>query len=209
MDKLTETVNTFDKYAKPYQEKFAAYEPYAKTYEKISALIEDGASILDVACGPATISHYLLGRHLKLRVHGTDLAPSMLALARAAIPSGVFELRDSRDIVSIGKCFDAVIAGFCVAYLDKAEVEKFVSDARSMLRAGGILYLSTMAGDYADSGYQDPEREDRVYTYFYNEEFLQDLLNKNGFEILALERKAYPQNDRADTIDLFFYAKVV
>lgn len=209
MDTLTETVNTFDKYAKPYQEKFAAYEPYAKTYEKLSALIEDGASILDVACGPATISHYLLGRHSKLRVHGTDLAPSMLSLARAAIPSGVFELRDSRDIVSIGKYFDAVIAGFCVPYLDKDEVEIFVCDARSVLRVGGILYLSTMAGDYADSGCQEPEREDRVYTYFYNEEFMQGLLIKNGFEILELERIAYPQEGRAETTDLFFYARVV
>ena len=209
MDKLTETVNTFDKYAKPYQEKFSAYEPYAKTYEKLSLLIEDKASVLDVACGPATISHYLLGRHPNLRIHGTDLAPSMLDLARIAIPAGFFELRDSRDIVSINKCFDVIVAGFCVPYLDKDEVAKFISDARSMLRSYGILYLSTMLGDYADSGCQNPEREDRVYTYFYNEEFLQDLLNKNGFEILALERKAYPQNDRADTIDLFFYAKVV
>ena len=209
MDKLTETVNTFDKYAKPYQEKFATFEPYAKTYEKLSALIEDGASILDVACGPANISHYLLGHHPKLSVHGTDLAPSMLSLARAAIPSGSFELRDSRDIISIGKSFDAVIAGFCVPYLDKGEVAKFVSDARSMLRAGGILYLSTMAGDYADSGCQEPDREDRVFTYFYNEEFLQDLLIRHGFEILELERKAYPQEGRADTTDLFFYARVV
>ena len=69
MDKVIETVNSFDKYAKPYQEKFGAYEPYTKTYEKLSALIEDGARVLDVACGPATISHYLLGRHPKLRVH--------------------------------------------------------------------------------------------------------------------------------------------
>tara|TARA_R100001377_G_scaffold71548_2_gene47180 strand:- start:253 stop:882 length:630 start_codon:yes stop_codon:yes gene_type:complete len=209
MNKLTETVNTFDKYAKPYQEKFAAFEPYVKTYEKLSALIEDRASILDVACGPANISHYLLGRHPRLRVHGTDLAPAMLSLARAAVPSGFFELRDSRDIVSIGKCFDALIAGFCVPYLDKGEVEKFVSDARSMLRAGGIFYLSTMSGDYADSGCREPDREDRVYTYFYREEFLQDLLIRNGFEILELERKTYVQEDSAETTDLFFYVKVV
>ncbi len=209
MDKLTETVNTFDKYAKPYQEKFAAFEPYVKTYEKLSTLIEDRASILDVACGPANISHYLLSYHPMLQVHGTDLAPSMLTLARAAIPSGVFELRDSRDIISIGKCFDVLIAGFCVPYLDKGEVIKFVGDARSLLRPGGILYLSTMAGEYADSGCQEPDREDRVYTYFYNVEFLQDLLVTNGFEILELERKAYPQEGKADTIDLFFYAKVV
>lgn len=208
MDKVTATVKIFDKYAQAYEEKFSAYLPYTQTYEKLSKLIDDGASILDVACGPATISHFLLGRHPKLEVHGTDLAPAMLKLARRAIPQGVFELRDSRAIGSIDKRFDVVIAGFCAPYLDKVEVEKFIQDARSVLGDGGVFYLSTMAGDYGDSGYQNPASEDRVYTYFYDELFLAGLLNKHGFEILALERKAYPQQDKADTLDLFFYSRV-
>lgn len=209
MKKLEVTVRTFDKYAQAYQEKFKAYEPYVKTYEKLSTLIDDGARILDVACGPATISSFLLSRLPKLNIHGTDLAPAMIALAEKAIPHGVFELRDSRDIDSIDKRFDAIIAGFCVPYLDKDEVEKFIQDARSLLDPDGILYLSTMAGDYADSGYQNPESEDRVYTYFYSAEFLTTLLSKHGFEILALERKPYPQEGKADTIDLFYYARVL
>lgn len=207
MNKVVVTVQTFDKFAKPYQEKFRDYEPYAKTYKKLSALIHDGARILDVACGPATISHFLLERLPKLQVHGTDLAPGMIALAQRAIPQGVFELRDSRDIELIDKRFDVVIAGFCITYLDKKEVEKFVKVARSKLNAGGILYLSTMLGDYSESGYQDPEREDRVYTYLYSEEFLVGLLAKQGFELIELERKPYLQQDKADATDLFIYAR--
>lgn len=209
MDKVTVTVRTFDKFARAYEEKFSAYEPYTQTYRKLSMLIDDGASILDVACGPATISHWLLGHLPKLKIHGTDLAPAMLALARKAIPQGVFELRDSRNIDSIDKCFDAVIAGFCVPYLDRDEVEKFVHDVRSMLCTGGIVYLSTMEGNYADSGYQNPESEDRIYTYFYDEGFLRSALCKHGFEIVELERKAYPQEGKAATSDLFIYARVV
>lgn len=209
MNKVTTTVSTFDKYAQSYQEKFSGYEPYAQTYERLRSLIDDGASILDVACGPATVSHYLTQRLPRLRVHGTDLAPAMIALAQRAVPNGLFELRDSRDIAAIKTRFDAVIAGFCIPYLDEREVEQFVRDARGLLRVGGILYLSAMAGDYADSGYQDPAREDRVYTYFYEEAFLSELLGKHGFEIIALERKPYPQGVSADTIDIFFYARVV
>lgn len=209
MDKAAVTVKTFDKYAKQYQEKFSLYDPYAKTYEKLCSFIRDDARVLDVACGPATISHYLLEHLPELQVHGTDLAPAMVELASQAIPQGVFELRDSRDIASINQLFDVVIAGFCVPYLDKNEVTKFVQDARSLLCDEGILYLSTMEGDYADSGCQDPKREDKVYTYFYDEGFIKGLLKDYGFELLALERKPYPQGDKPDTIDLFFYAKVL
>lgn len=63
--------------------------------------------------------------------------------------------------------------------------------------------------DDSDSGYQNSESEDRVYTYFYDEMFLAGLLSKQGFEIVTLERKAYPQEGRADTLALFFYARVV
>ena len=208
MNKVVVTVQTFDKFAKPYQEKFRDYEPYAKTYEKLSKLIHDGARILDVACGPATISHFLLERLPKLQVHGTDLAPAMIALAQRAIPQGVFELRDSRDIESIDKRFDAIIAGFCITYLDKDEVEKFVQVARSKMNAGGILYLSTMLGDYFESGYQDPEREDKVFTYFYSEDFLRKLLIKQGFELIELERKPYAEQGKVNATDLFIYARV-
>ena len=209
MGKVTDTVSVFEKYAKHYQEKFSAYEPYIETYERLSTLIADGASVLDVACGPATISQYLLKRLPNLRVHGTDLAPAMIALAQEAIPNGVFELRDSRDIANINKRFNAVVAGFCIPYLDKTETEKLVRDARSLLTTRGILYLSTTAGDYADSAYQHPESEDRLYTFYYQEQFLIDLLTKYGFELLVLVRKPYPQTDKEDSTDLFFYARVL
>jgi len=47
------------------------------------------------------------------------------------------------------------------------------------------------------------------FANFYQEEFLRGPLSINGFEILVLERKAYPQVGKADTTDLFIYAKVV
>lgn len=209
MDKVTATVKAFDKYAKHYQEKFSAYGPYLETYEKLSTLIVDGASVLDIACGPATISQQLLKRLPNLRLHGIDLAPTMIALAQEAIPQGVFELRDSRNIATITKKFDVVIAGFCVPYLNKTETEKLVQNARSLLSAGKIFYLSTMANDYADSAYQRSESEDQIYTYYYQEQFLIDLLTKHDFELLVLERKIFPQTGKADSTDLFLYAKAL
>lgn len=207
MDPLEVTIHTFEKYALQYQEKFMDYKPYVESYRSLSKLLKPDFEVLDVACGPGNISKFLLNENPHLKIHGIDLSPQMISLAKLNAPSATFEIMDSRDIASLKKKYDAILCGFCFPYLSKEEVTNFVIDARARIRSAGIFYISTMEGDYESSGYQSKDGKDQVYIYYYQSEYLLKLLAENGFLILHVERKPYEIEGSPTATDLFIYAK--
>lgn len=209
MNELDNTIGIFDKYASQYQDKYMAYEPYVETYEYLITLVKEGSTILDVACGPANISKYLNDRIANLKLYGCDLSPEMIRLAKENLSAGHFELRDSRNIRAIAQYFDVLICGFCFPYLTQAEVADFISDARGRLNAGGIFYLSTMEGNYKESGYPENTTGDRIFTYYHSAEFIMEHLTVNGFESLHVLRKPFSENGSVKATDLFIYARAI
>lgn len=207
MDKLKESVNTFNKYADQYQDKYMGYAPYVESYRRLASLLDARWDVLDAACGPGNISKFLLDQEPSLSIHGIDLAPKMIELARANCPSAIFEVMDSREIESLVKRYDAIVAGFLFPYFSKSEVERFILAARTLIKHDGIFYISTMEGDYQDSAYQSNGSEDRVYTYYHEPNYLRELLEGNGFRVELVERKVFPEVDGKETIDLFIYAR--
>jgi len=183
------------------------YEPYIETYRYLSRLLKADAHVLDVACGPGNISKFLWDEKPQLNIHGIDLSPQMINLARSNIPTAVFEIKDSRDLASLNKTYDAIVAGFCFPYLSIEEVTQFIISARSIIKSGGIIYISTMEDDYENSGYQSNNNVDRVYIYYHQAKYLLEQLESAGFEIINVERKSFALDDKSKTVDLFIYAK--
>jgi predicted TPR repeat methyltransferase len=209
VSELTNTIRIFDKYADQYQDKYMAYQPYRESYDYLADLVTEGSVILDVACGPANISKFLHDRIAKLQIVGCDLSPKMIRLATINLPNGQFEIRDCLDIKSIEHKFDVIIAGFCFPYLSQQQVKQFIADARARLKTDGLLYLSTMEGNYDDSGYPEHTAGDSIFTYYHSAEFLLAQLKANNFDIIQLERKPFVDNGAIAATDLFMYAKAI
>ena len=210
MDKYQTTVNTFDKFAEQYQNKYMQHEPYVATYQNFCELInDDHAKLLDIACGPGNIAKYLLDQRPGFRLHGIDLAPNMVRLARANNPSATFDVLDSRAISSIDDIFDGVICGFCLPYLSKQDTLKLIADTRKLLKLGGIFYLSTMEDQYHKSGYQNSGSGDQVYMHFHELEYLEAMLVSNGFKIIDIQRKQFSEDQGETATDLFIYSEAV
>lgn len=207
MDRSETTIKTFDKYADRYQDKYMQYEPYVETYRRLSSLLAPDAEILDVACGPGNIARFLLREKPQLKIHGLDLAPRMVALARLNNPSAVFDVMDCRSISTLGRMFDGIVAGFCFPYLSSEELCRFMSDARAMLKTGGILYVSTMEGEHASSGFQSKNGIDWIHTFYYEESYLVETLKGAGFELIDVERKNFESEGEAPVVDIFMYAR--
>lgn len=207
LDRLKVTITTFDKYAEQYQDKFMNYEPYIETYRNLSSLLKDDSEILDVACGPGNICKFLLDEKPLLKIHGIDLSPQMVNLAKSNNPTAVFEIMDSREISSINKKYDAIVAGFCLPYLSREEAIQFIGDARTMIRTGGVIYLSAMEGEYENSGYQSNNTKDQVFIYYHQATYLLEELESMGFEIINYKREPFALDDESNTIDLFIYAR--
>lgn len=207
MDKFANAVSLFNKIADLYQDKFMYLDLYNDTYDLFCDSLKKNAEILELACGPGNITKYLLEKRPDLNILATDMAPNMLALAKANNPTATFQIMDSRDIATIDKKYDGIMVGFCLPYLDKEETRKLITDASKILNDGGIIYLSTLEGLYNKSGWEKGSSGDEVYVHYYTAEDLVPMLESNDFEIVSVYRKDYFQEGRETTKHLILIAK--
>ncbi len=210
MDKYEITVSTFDKLASEYQAKYMDFDFYFDTYDTFCDLVtERNARVLEIACGPGNIAKYILKKHPDYQIHGIDLSPNMVTLAKENNPTATFEVMDSRNISVVNKKFDAIICGFCTPYLSKSDVKKLIKDMRALLIVGGTLYISTMEDEDNKSGFQTSSSGDKVYIHYHKFEHIEQNLKSNGFKIVDFERKQFSEENSEPTTDLFIYAEAV
>jgi len=195
-DKNKIAVGIFNKLAQQYQDKFMDVNLYRDSFDIFcNELKVENASILELACGPGNITQYLLNKRPDFKLLGTDLAPNMIALAQRNNPSANFKILDCRKIKTIPQKFDGIVCGFCLPYLSKEEALNLITDCSLKLNKKGILYLSTIEGDYESSTYKKGSTGDEIFMHYYKAEFLQEALEKNGFNILTLQHKCYSGQD--------------
>jgi ubiquinone/menaquinone biosynthesis C-methylase UbiE len=209
--RLNETIDTYNKAAKQYQDKFMEMDLYYESYDKFCSLIQkENAEIFEIATGPGNITKYINIKRPDFNILGIDLAPKMIELAKINNPDADFRVMDCKDINKINKEFDAIMCGFCIPYLSKEECFKLIADSFNLLSKNGLLYISTMEDSYDKSGFETTSfsGQDSVYIYYHQADFLTDCLTKNGFKIIDLQRKDYPEPDGTFLTDLIIIAKL-
>lgn len=140
---------------------------------------------------------------------GIDLAPKMIELARINNPETNFEIMDCKKIGKLNKKFDAIMCEFCIPYLSKEECRKLISDCSGLLEKDAILYFSTIEDDYSKSGYEITSfsGQDKVYIYYHQVDYLTECLMHNGFTIIDLQKKNYPEPDGTSLTDMIFLVR--
>jgi predicted transcriptional regulator YdeE/ubiquinone/menaquinone biosynthesis C-methylase UbiE len=199
-------VDIFDRFANPYAEKFMDVSAYAKSLDVFGEALTDNARVLDVACGPGNVAHYLLSKKPGLKIHCTDLSPRMLELAKQNNPSVSTALMDCRNIVSSGQEFDAICCSFAFPYLSREEVRTWISDAAKILPAGGALYISTMEDDHSKSGWETSPAGNTLYMNYHEAGYIETALNENNFIVKHLHRQDFLKPDGTKMIDLVLTA---
>jgi predicted TPR repeat methyltransferase len=208
--RLNETIDTYNKAAERYQDKFMEMDLYNDTFDNFCNLIQKvNAEIFEIATGPGNVTKYLISKRPDFKIFGIDLAPNMIELAKKNNPDSEFRVMDCKDISTIDRKFDAIMCGFCMPYLSKEESAKLIADSSGLLSTNGLLYFSTMEDDYNKSGFETTSfsGQDRVYIYYHQAEYLSDCLTQNGFEIIDLQRKDYPEPDGTFLTDMIIIAK--
>jgi ubiquinone/menaquinone biosynthesis C-methylase UbiE len=110
-----------------------------------------GMRILDLGCGPGTLSRRLAALVVPDgEVVGVDLARGMVDLARAAgIANTRFEVMDIEQLDFADAWFDAAVCGHALQFA--ADLERALSEARRVIRAGGRLTASVPAAPVSQS----------------------------------------------------------
>lgn len=195
-DRTKVTVDTYNRIAQIYQDKFMDMDLYNETYNRFcSRVSKQGASVFEVACGPGNITRYLLNKRPDFKIEATDLAPNMLALAEKNVPGAAFRLMDCRDIGSLPGTYDGIICGFAMPYLSKEECVQFIRGSALKLNSGGILYCSVIEDAYENSRMQvSSNGEFSMYIYCHEAGYLLRALAENGFTATEEFRISYPGN---------------
>ena len=207
-DRYKTTFKTWNKVASLYQEKFMDIDLYDDSYELFCGLFDKpNPQILEIGCGPGNITRFLLAKWPELKIKAIDVAPSMIELARKNNPKAEFEVMDCRDIYKLNDKFDGIICGFCMPYLSKQDCAKMIADCQQLLKDNGIVYFSTIEGNYKDSGFETGSSGDQTYVYYYSKEFLIETLGKNNFKMENLTTKNYQKNSEESEVHLIAIAK--
>ncbi len=190
-----QTFSTWNKLAELYQEKFMHLDIYNDSYDFFCNNINTAnPSILDIGCGPGNIAKYILSKNSNCNLHGIDVAPNMITLARINNPTASFEVMDCRRIHQLTITFDGIICGFCLPYLSHEDSIFFFSNIKLLLNQNGILYLSFVDGDPSKSGLQHSSTGDQSYFYYYKLEEITQQLIKIGLEVIKIFHIDYTNN---------------
>lgn len=198
MENYRISVNTFNEVAQQYQDKYMCWPEYTATYDALCDYLSPTARVLDIACGPGNIAHYLLTRYPQLDYLGIDLAPNMVTLAQVNNPKGQFKVMDSLDISRLSAQFDAMVCGFCLPYLNQVQVRSLLSSMAAYLEPNGLMYLSWIAGDLGEAKAQTSSCGQQVFTYYYPKQWLIDVLRQAYIEPLYLHRQQSPNGQDSE-----------
>jgi len=103
-----------DTRAKTYYDAFSAVTNRAIEPLLDAAQVREGTKLLDVASGPGTLAGRAAQR--SAIVVGTDIAPSMVALARELHPALTFREASAEDLPFAPSSFDCVVSSFGIGH---------------------------------------------------------------------------------------------
>ena len=138
------------------------------------ASIPDGA-VLDVGCGPAQVSGYLLSRGRT--AIGIDMAPGMLAAAARLVPDAGLIAADLLALPLRPASCAGAIASYSLHHLPRSLIRAALTGLREVLKPGGVLIVITHGG----GGEEWLDRpEGRIVVTRYSPEELAGRLRDSG-----------------------------
>lgn len=201
------TIESYNRTAENFFSTIARLKNYNHTYDYIANRLNDGDTILDLACGPAQISRYLKDKK-NLNVVGVDLSSGMLDIARKNIPDGEFIEKSIIDFNN-GKSYDAAIIGFGIPFLNEEQVNDCIHNTSKLLKPGKYLYISFMNGSGSRIEKTSFGGTNDFLIYYYSKEYVAGTIQKNGMKIIQNFEIDYKENDGSITKDIIIIAQKI
>lgn len=150
-DAVTEEVRaTYDMVAAEYAFRFPGTEPeqaveLAMIDHLISQLALPSRDVLDAGCGTGRMSRYLADRGCL--VHGVDLSPGMIAMARRDHADIDTRVASMTNLPFPDARFDGILYWYSVIHVSDADVAAAFGEARRVLRPNGVVLVAFQAGE--------------------------------------------------------------
>ncbi len=150
---------------------------------------------LDLGCGTGFLSQALLTENCCTAEHiiALDIAPPMLALARAKInqPKVSFLCADAEFLPLQNHSVNLVMSNFALQWCE--DLNRSIQEARRVLKSGG-LFLFTIFGESTlhelKSAWQQVDSYAHVNTFVHANR-LRNMLVESGFQVNRIQTEAY------------------
>lgn len=179
-DKIRQTIETYDKYAKIYAD-HTSDKLLQFPLNKFISLLPKKARILDAGCGCGRDVQYF--KDYDLNPIGIDISAGLIDEAKKRFGVEVKQM-DIRELKFDSASFDAIWCCASLSHLEKKDLPKVVSGFNNILKKGGILYISVEEGEGEEIVQDKSTGNAPRYFVYYNKIEIEDHLDKAGFEIL-------------------------
>jgi ubiquinone/menaquinone biosynthesis C-methylase UbiE len=151
--------------------------------------------VLDVGCGTGRTLHQLSRAHPQLRLHGADLSPAYIKLARkrlAKVEEVTLAVENGEALPWADATFDVVTSVYMFHELPRNARRNVVREMRRVLRPGGLVVIEDSA-QLADSAELDrvlhnfPREFHEPFYADYLEDDLAEVLGEQGFTAVRAE----------------------
>jgi len=178
-----QTLALFDKFAEQYADltfqNILQYE-----LNNFISLLPKNAKILDVGCGSGKDVQYFMD--YGFQAVGIDASENMIKEAKKKVADGDFKIMNLLSLDFPKESFDAAWVLDTVSFIDKVDMPKFLSSIYDVLKSNAVIFISARQGvGETEIEYEKLGNSKINIAFFYQEE-MEELLGKNGFEILNL-----------------------
>ncbi|MFI7705691.1 class I SAM-dependent methyltransferase [Nonomuraea sp. NPDC049480] len=127
-------------------------ERFTALIDAVEALGRPDPLVIDLGCGPGSLSARLLDRLPKATVVPVDADPLLLGLGRAAYPQLTFVSADLRTSgwtrsLDLDRPADAAVSTTALHWISGPDLHRVYSELAGVLRPGGVL----LNGDHMDT----------------------------------------------------------
>lgn len=148
---------------------------------EFSKLVGEG-KILDLGCGSGFQAKIL--SEFGLEVTGIDFSDEMIKESRKKAPEAKFLAMDILRLKFPKAYFDGIYARASLLHVKKKNIGEVLKKLNDILKKGGIIYIALKGGE-GERYIKHPQKGNRFFA-FYQEKEMENLLKKNGFEIIEV-----------------------
>jgi ubiquinone/menaquinone biosynthesis C-methylase UbiE len=102
-------------------------------------------NVLDLGCGPGHITDYL--RSLGVDAMGIDMVPEFIAHAKAAHPTGKYQLGSMKNLDVENHSIAGILAWYSLIHLPPQDLDGVLAEFRRVMTPAGTLVIGFFDGD--------------------------------------------------------------
>lgn len=182
---MEETRETYNKIASNYEKEYENDLSDAPYIDSFLSQVE-GNYILDMGCGPGTLSKYIANKGYN--VDAIDYSEEMLKIAREKINNVNFIQMDMRN-VEMNKKYNGIMLAYSLFHISKDEVKNVLPKYYDLLEDNGVMLIILQEGSGEDYVSENLGTGLKKFINYYSFEEIEKVLNDNNFEIIEKNRK--------------------